>query len=134
MAVLLANYVSAFCMKLCVSGGSHQEHSHVVLPDQVFLQHVCSFAIYSHGMSRQIETHHYRTRLSQDFLLCAVYDSDNSNGRLLGYVYSLKLFMFLSLFNFLFLVSHYSCVFFIFIFYFFGCLCYGCDRCGVRSF
>lgn len=47
-------------------------------------QHVCTFALYSHDMTRQIETHHYVTRLNQDFLQCAVYDSDDSNGRLIG--------------------------------------------------
>lgn len=47
-------------------------------------QHVCTFALYSDDMSRQIETHHYVTRLNQDFLQCAVYDSDDSRGRLIG--------------------------------------------------
>ncbi|XP_015876159.3 oil body-associated protein 2C [Ziziphus jujuba] len=50
-------------------------------------QHVCTFAIYAHDMSRQIETHHYVTRLNKDFLQCAVYDSDDSTGRLLGVEY-----------------------------------------------
>ena len=47
-------------------------------------QHVCTFALYSHDMTRQIETHHYITRLNQDFLQCAVYDTDDSNARLIG--------------------------------------------------
>ncbi|PKI75207.1 hypothetical protein CRG98_004431 [Punica granatum] len=57
-------------------------------------QHVCTFALYAHDMSRQIETHHYLTRLNQDFLQCAVYDSDDSSGRLIGveYVVSDKIF------------------------------------------
>lgn len=51
-------------------------------------QHVCTFAIYSHDMSRQIETHHYCSRLNNQFLQCAVYDSDDSNkGRLIGIEY-----------------------------------------------
>lgn len=50
-------------------------------------QHVCTFAMYSNDMSRQIETHHYVTRLNQDFLQCAVYDSDDSSGRLIGVEY-----------------------------------------------
>ncbi|XP_058749245.1 oil body-associated protein 2A-like [Vicia villosa] len=50
--------------------------------------HVCTFAIYSHDMSRQIETHHYCTRLTNKFLQCAVYDSDDSSkGRLIGVEY-----------------------------------------------
>ncbi|KAK6154883.1 hypothetical protein DH2020_009131 [Rehmannia glutinosa] len=57
-------------------------------------QHICTFALYSHDMSRQIETHHYATRLNQDFLQCAVYDSDDSTGRLIGveYIVSDKIF------------------------------------------
>ncbi|KAL0352924.1 UNVERIFIED_CONTAM: Oil body-associated protein 2A [Sesamum angustifolium] len=47
-------------------------------------QHVCTFALYSHDMTRQIETHHYVTRLNKDFLQCAVYDSDDSTARLIG--------------------------------------------------
>ncbi|KAK4487583.1 hypothetical protein RD792_005765 [Penstemon davidsonii] len=50
-------------------------------------QHVCTFAIYSHDMNRQIETHHYATRLNQDFIQCAVYDSDQSSSRLIGVEY-----------------------------------------------
>ncbi|KAL7089210.1 hypothetical protein ACP275_13G175000 [Erythranthe tilingii] len=50
-------------------------------------QHVCTFALYNHDMTRQIETHHYVTRLNQDFLQCAVYDSDDSSGRLIGVEY-----------------------------------------------
>lgn len=57
-------------------------------------QHVCSFALYSHDMTRQIQTHHFLTRLNQDFLQCAVYDSDDSNARLIGveYIVSDKIF------------------------------------------
>ncbi|GFQ03189.1 hypothetical protein PHJA_002462700 [Phtheirospermum japonicum] len=50
-------------------------------------QHVCTFAVYSHDMTRQIETHHYVTRVNQDFLQCAVYDSDDNTGRLIGVEY-----------------------------------------------
>ncbi|XP_009600901.1 oil body-associated protein 2C [Nicotiana tomentosiformis] len=50
-------------------------------------QHVCTFALYNHDMNRQIETHHYVTRLNQDFLQCAVYDSDHSTAHLIGVEY-----------------------------------------------
>lgn len=53
-------------------------------PVKEMKQHVCTFAIYSHDMTRQIETHHYITRLNQDFLQCAVYDSDRSDAHLIG--------------------------------------------------
>ncbi|KAL6546460.1 Oil body-associated protein 2A [Orobanche minor] len=56
-------------------------------PIKKMTQHVCTFAVYSHDMTRQIETHHYVTRLNQDFLQCAVYDSDDSTGRLIGVEY-----------------------------------------------
>ncbi|XP_061342765.1 oil body-associated protein 2A-like [Gastrolobium bilobum] len=63
-------------------------------PIKQMKQHVCTFAMYSHDMSRQIETHHYCTRLNQDFLQCAVYDSDDSNAHLIGveYIVSDKIF------------------------------------------
>ena len=35
-------------------------------------------------MKRKIETHHYAARLNEDFLQCAVYDSDQPNARLIG--------------------------------------------------
>lgn len=53
-------------------------------PMKQMSQHVCTFALYSHDMSRQIETHHYVTRLNQDFLQCAVFDSDLPTARLIG--------------------------------------------------
>ncbi|XP_051133770.1 oil body-associated protein 2C-like [Andrographis paniculata] len=56
-------------------------------PVKQMKQHVCTFAIYSDDMTRQIETHHYVTRVNQDFLQCAVYDSDESTGRLIGVEY-----------------------------------------------
>ncbi|XP_011069513.1 oil body-associated protein 2A-like [Sesamum indicum] len=56
-------------------------------PIKKMSQHVCTFAIYSHDMTRQIHTHHYVTRLNQDFLQCAVYDSDDSTARLIGVEY-----------------------------------------------
>ncbi|XP_076932822.1 oil body-associated protein 2C-like [Bidens hawaiensis] len=50
-------------------------------------QHACTFALYSHDMTRQIETHHFITRVNQDFLQAAVYDTDDSSGRLIGIEY-----------------------------------------------
>ncbi|KAI3495390.1 hypothetical protein L1887_37727 [Cichorium endivia] len=49
--------------------------------------HACTFSVYSHDMSRQIEAHHFITRLNQDFLQCAVYDSDDPSARLIGVEY-----------------------------------------------
>ncbi|KAK3023496.1 hypothetical protein RJ639_045083 [Escallonia herrerae] len=63
-------------------------------PVKQMKQHVCTFASYSHDMTRQIETHHFVTRINHDFLQCAVYDSDESNARLIGveYIVSGRLF------------------------------------------
>lgn len=58
-----------------------------VRPIKQMNQHVCTFALYSHDMTRQIETHHYVSRLNQDFLQCAVYDSDDATARLIGSIY-----------------------------------------------
>lgn len=56
-------------------------------PVKQFQQHVCTWAIYSHDISRQIETHHYVARVNEDFLQSAVYDSDKSDARLIGVEY-----------------------------------------------
>ncbi|KAK1426481.1 hypothetical protein QVD17_15155 [Tagetes erecta] len=56
-------------------------------PINQMTQHACTFALYNHDMSRQIETHHFITRLNQDFLQSAVYDTDDTNGRLIGIEY-----------------------------------------------
>ncbi|KAL8248257.1 hypothetical protein R6Q59_005125 [Mikania micrantha] len=53
-------------------------------PIKQMSQHACTFAVYGHDMSRQIETHHYITRLNQDFLQCAVYDSNDPSANLIG--------------------------------------------------
>ncbi|CAD6236774.1 unnamed protein product [Miscanthus lutarioriparius] len=57
-------------------------------------QHVCTLALYAHDPKRQVETHHYVSRLNQDFLQCAVYDSDRADARLIGveYIVSRKIF------------------------------------------
>ncbi|GJZ35809.1 oil body-associated protein 2A-like protein [Tanacetum coccineum] len=63
-------------------------------PIKQMSQHVCTFALCSQDKSRQIETHHFVTRINQDFLQCAVYDSDDASGRLIGveYIVSDKIF------------------------------------------
>lgn len=57
-------------------------------------QHLCTFALYGHDLTKQIETHHFASRVNQDFLQCAVYDSDDSKAHLIGveYVISDRLF------------------------------------------
>ena len=53
-------------------------------PINKFNYHLCTFALYSHDLSRQIQTHHFMSRLNQDFCQCAVYDSDAPSARLIG--------------------------------------------------
>jgi Protein of unknown function (DUF1264) len=53
-------------------------------PVKEMKQHICTFALYGHDLSRQIETHHYVARLNQDVLQCAVYDSDKPKAKLIG--------------------------------------------------
>ncbi|CAO2178268.1 unnamed protein product [Urochloa humidicola] len=61
-----------------------------LLPVKQVKQHVCTFALYAHDPKRQVETHHYASRLNQDFLQCAVYDSDAAGARLILF-YSIAL-------------------------------------------
>lgn len=61
-------------------------------PVKQISHHACTFALYAHDLSRQIETHHYVSRLNQDFLQCAVYDSDASHAHLIGTLPSILLF------------------------------------------
>ncbi|CAM6034407.1 unnamed protein product [Sphagnum compactum] len=64
-------------------------------PIKQFNQHVCTWAIFSHDMKRKIETHHYAARLNEDVLQCLVYDSDETDARLIGveYIVSERLFL-----------------------------------------
>lgn len=50
-------------------------------------QHACSFALLAHDLRRQLEVHHFVSRLNQDVLQCAVYDSDKPSARLIGVEY-----------------------------------------------
>jgi len=53
-------------------------------PVRQMKQHACSFALYAHDLHRQMEVHHFVSRLNQDVLQCAVYDSDKPSARLIG--------------------------------------------------
>ncbi|KAE8811499.1 Oil body-associated protein 2A [Hordeum vulgare] len=63
-------------------------------PVKQIKQHVCTFALYAHDPHRQVETHHFVSRLNQDVLQCPVYDSDDKHARLIGveYIVSRKIF------------------------------------------
>ncbi|KZV06716.1 hypothetical protein F511_45804 [Dorcoceras hygrometricum] len=60
-------------------------------------QHVCTFAMYSHDVTRQIETHHYATRINQDFLHHVIGSINCFLGQpycIIGCVFSLILILF----------------------------------------
>lgn len=64
-------------------------------PVRQMKQHACSVALYAHDLHRQMEVHHFVSRLSQDVLQCAVYDSDKPSARLIGtYAPRRRLFFF----------------------------------------
>ncbi|KAL6051406.1 Embryo-specific protein [Balamuthia mandrillaris] len=56
--------------------------------------HLCGMHFYNGSMDRQIEAHHYCSRLSEDFHQCVIYDSNEPNARLIGieYVISKKIY------------------------------------------
>ncbi|KAK3165333.1 hypothetical protein QOZ80_1AG0031900 [Eleusine coracana subsp. coracana] len=56
-------------------------------PVKQMKQHACSFALYSRDPGRQLEVHHFVSRLNQDVLQCGVYDSDKPSARLIGVEY-----------------------------------------------
>jgi len=49
--------------------------------------HMCGFAFYADDPTRQVELHHFCSRLNDDFIQCAVYDNDSKNARLIGIEY-----------------------------------------------
>ncbi|EFJ31989.1 hypothetical protein SELMODRAFT_144613 [Selaginella moellendorffii] len=64
-------------------------------PVKQIQEHICTFAFYSHDMKRQIETHHYASRVNEDFTQCLVFDRDDSQARLIGveYIVSDRIFV-----------------------------------------
>ncbi|XP_078431768.1 oil body-associated protein 2B-like [Wolffia australiana] len=52
-----------------------------------FRQHACTFALCAHDPAQQIEVHHFVSRLTEDVLQSAVYDSDLPSARLIGVEY-----------------------------------------------
>jgi hypothetical protein len=56
--------------------------------------HVVALHCYSEEVKRQVLTHHYCSKLNEDFRQCILYDSDKADARLIGieYVISHKLF------------------------------------------
>ncbi|GBG84909.1 hypothetical protein CBR_g39370 [Chara braunii] len=66
-------------------------------PVNQICKHICAFHFYSHDMTRQVEAHHYCSRLNEDFQQCAVYDREDKDARLIGIEYIVSEKVFLSL-------------------------------------
>ncbi|CAK0787767.1 hypothetical protein CVIRNUC_010989 [Coccomyxa viridis] len=63
-------------------------------PVKQICQHVCAFHFYAQDMSRQVEAHHYCSCTNDEVRQCVIYDSADSNARLIGieYIISRRLF------------------------------------------
>lgn len=56
-------------------------------PISAIHQHLCAFHVYSQDRTRHLEAHHYCTHLTHEFHQCIIYDSDQSNAKLIGIEY-----------------------------------------------
>jgi len=58
-------------------------------------QRLCAFHFYAHDMTRQLEAHHYCGCQNEEMRQCLIYDSDESDARLIGieYIVSEELFL-----------------------------------------
>ncbi|XAR59381.1 hypothetical protein NMG60_11015206 [Bertholletia excelsa] len=58
-------------------------------------QHLCAFHFYADDMTRQVEAHHYCGHQNEEMRQCLIYDSPESDARLIGveYIISEGLFM-----------------------------------------
>ncbi|XP_043722034.1 oil body-associated protein 1A-like [Telopea speciosissima] len=60
-------------------------------------QHLCAFHFYGHDMTRQVEAHHFCSHQNEDVRQCLIYDSPESNARLIGVEYLITENLFLTL-------------------------------------
>ncbi|XP_042501340.1 oil body-associated protein 1A-like [Macadamia integrifolia] len=60
-------------------------------------QHLCAFHFYSHDMTRQVEAHHFCSCQNEEMRQCLIYDSPDSNARLIGVEYLITENLFLIL-------------------------------------
>ncbi|XP_065867737.1 oil body-associated protein 1B-like [Euphorbia lathyris] len=60
-------------------------------------QHLCAFHFYGSDISRQIEAHHYCGHQNEEMRQCLIYDSPESDGRLIGVEYIISENLFLGL-------------------------------------
>ncbi|KAK8493017.1 hypothetical protein V6N13_060511 [Hibiscus sabdariffa] len=58
-------------------------------------QHLCAFHFYGHDMTRQVEAHHFCAHRDEEMRQCLIYDSPESDAKLIGleYIVSENLFM-----------------------------------------
>ncbi|KAM7486725.1 hypothetical protein LguiA_002734 [Lonicera macranthoides] len=60
-------------------------------------QHLCAFHFYAHDMTRQVEAHHFCAHQNEEMRQCLIYDSPNSDARLIGIEYIVSETLFLTL-------------------------------------
>ncbi|OIV98472.1 hypothetical protein TanjilG_16799 [Lupinus angustifolius] len=60
-------------------------------------QHLCAFHFYSDDMTRQVEAHHFCGHQNEEMRQCLIYDSNESNAKLIGLEYIISENLFLTL-------------------------------------
>jgi len=66
-------------------------------PVKAIHQHLCAFHSYANDRSRIVEAHHFCSHVSDKMFQCTIYDSDQSNARLIGVEYVITHDLFKSL-------------------------------------
>ncbi|XP_050365149.1 oil body-associated protein 1A-like [Argentina anserina] len=60
-------------------------------------QHLCAFHFYAHDMTRQVEAHHFCGHQNEEVRQCLLYDSPESDAKLIGLEYMVSERLFLTL-------------------------------------
>ncbi|CAK7348918.1 unnamed protein product [Dovyalis caffra] len=60
-------------------------------------QHLCAFHFYAHDMTRQVEAHHFCGHQNEEMRQCLIYNSPESDARLIGVEYIISETLFLTL-------------------------------------
>ncbi|KAJ4955040.1 hypothetical protein NE237_011823 [Protea cynaroides] len=60
-------------------------------------QHLCAFHYYGYDMTRQVEAHHFCSHQNEEMRQCLIYDSPDTNARLIGVEYLISENLFLTL-------------------------------------
>ncbi|KAJ4723051.1 Oil body-associated protein like [Melia azedarach] len=66
-------------------------------PTSKIHQHLCAFHFYADDMSRQVEAHHFCGHQNEEMRQCLIYNSSESDARLIGIEYIISENLFLTL-------------------------------------